>query len=52
MRVPCQRTFGLRSLFGSATAPSTSVSRITPAATVSLVASSIMIRLPVTRLRR
>ena len=33
-------------------ASSTSVSRITPAATVSLVASSIRIRLPVRRLRR
>ncbi len=54
MRVPCQRTFGLRSVLASVTdaeSPSTSVSRITPAATVSLVASSITIRLPVTRLR-
>ena len=53
MREPCQRTLGLRSVFGSAASgASTSVSRITPAATVSLVASSITIRLPVTRLRR
>jgi hypothetical protein len=53
-RVPCQRTLGLRSLFFCAAPPSisTSVSRITPAATVSLVAASITIRLPVTRLRR
>ena len=52
MRVPCQRTFGLRSLLIALSPVSTSVSSTTPAATVSLVASSITIKLPVTRLRR
>ena len=55
MRVPCQRTLGLRSVLVCVPPPSpvsTSVSRITPAATVSLLASSITMRLPVRRLRR
>src|SRR5204863_1945867 len=51
-REPCHTTLGLRPPAAESASSSTSVSRITPAATVSLLPAPVRIRLPVARFLR